>query len=380
MYSEAQLLPWLNALQEALPGLTTVDAHLHVGLHDPAGFQATPEEVLECLRVAAARGVVFPLKEPAGYRVANEQAAALAQMHPDLLSAFGRLDPRDDPLAEADRCLDAGAVGLKLHPRGEDFEIADTRLDDVFELADERRLPLMIHAGAGDPSVVEHVLARARAHPNARLILAHCAVASFAAAVEAMSTHSNVYIDTAWWNPSDVLALIASVPAERVLFASDVPFAGPVLCQVLTGRIALQTGLSAERTKLLMGEQTGRLLEHGEPVPMAAPPGPGEPLAPELERLYVTLCTVVEPMLRGDPPGQGLELARGTCERPGEEHAEVMQSVGRLLDLAAKAEERDPLRPLRTPGFDLVLAAAVVARTPDVVLPAPRGCWRGRGR
>jgi uncharacterized protein len=118
-----------------------------------------------------------------------------------------------------------------------------------------------------------------------------------------------------------------------------------------------------------MGSQLERLLEHGDPAPADTPPGPGAALAPELERLYVTLCTVVEPMLRGGPPGQGLELARETCARPGKEHAAVMRSVGSLLELAASAEERDPLRPLRTPGFDLVLAAAVVARTPDVVLP-----------
>jgi hypothetical protein len=228
---------------------------------------------------------------------------------------------------------------------------------------------MMIHAGAGDSSVVEQTLARARAHSNARLILAHCAVGSFAAAVAGVRSLPNVYIDTAWWNPADVLALIATVPAERILFASDVPFAGPVLCQLLTGRIALQTGLSEDRVRLLMGSQMTQLVEHREPVPDGVPQGPGASLAPELERLYVTLCAVVEPMLRGDPPGQGLELARGTCDDASEPHADVMRSVGRLLELASVAKDRDPLRPLRTPGFDLVLAAAVVARTPDVILP-----------
>jgi uncharacterized protein len=369
MYCESKLLPWLDALHEAVPGLETVDAHLHVGLHDPAGFQATAPEVVEALRLASARGVVFPLKEPAGYRTANREAVELARAHPELLSAICRLDPGDDPLGEAARSLDAGAVGLKLHPRGEDFEIADDRLDGVFALAHERRLPIMIHAGAGDASVVEQSLARARAHPDARLILAHCAVGSFASARAGIEALANVYVDTAWWNPADVLALIATVAAERILFASDVPFAGPVLCQILTGRIALQTGLSARRVKTLMGAQTARLLEHADPLPAGEAPGPGARLAPELERLYVTLCAVVEPMLRGEPPGQGLELARATCEQPSEAHAEVMRSVGRLLELACAAEDRDPLRPLRTPGFDLVLAAAVVARTPDVALP-----------
>jgi predicted TIM-barrel fold metal-dependent hydrolase len=369
MYCEVELMPWLGALRKAVPGLEAVDAHVHVGLHDPAGFQATPAEVVECLRLGSARGVVFPLKEPEGYRTANREVAELALANPDLLSAFCRLDPSDDPVFEAQRCLSAGAVGLKLHPRGDNFEIADDRLDAVFHLAHERRLPMMIHAGAGDPGVIEQALARARSHSNARLILAHCAVGSFAAAVAGVKSLPNVFIDTAWWNPADVLALIATVPAERILFASDVPFAGPVLCQILTGRIALQTGLSESRVRLLMGSQLTRLVEHREPLPAKVAQGPGAPLAPELERLYVTLCAVVEPMLRGEPPGQGLELARGACDDPSEPHADIMRSVGRLLELASVAEDRDPLRPLRTPGFDLVLAAAVVARTPDVVVP-----------
>jgi uncharacterized protein len=43
--------------------------------------------------------------------------------------------------------------------------------------------------------------------------------------------------------------------------------------------------------------------------------------------------------------------------------------VRRLLEDAEGREEPDPLRPLRTPGFDLVLAAAAVARTPRAALP-----------
>jgi hypothetical protein len=34
----------------------------------------------------------------------------------------------------------------------------------------------MIHAGVGDPEVGPDTVARAKAHPNARLNLAHCAV------------------------------------------------------------------------------------------------------------------------------------------------------------------------------------------------------------
>ena len=70
---------------------------------------------------------------------------------------FCRLDPHDDPLAEAERCLDAGARGIKLHPRAEGFGLDHPALQDVFALADERRLPVLCHAGRGIPALGRHV-------------------------------------------------------------------------------------------------------------------------------------------------------------------------------------------------------------------------------
>jgi uncharacterized protein len=84
-----------------------------------------------------------------------------------------------NPIGQVREGLDLGAVGLKLHPRGEGFQVADDRLDDVFALAHEQRLPVTIHAGVGGPSIGPQALERARRHPGARLILAHCAIGSF---------------------------------------------------------------------------------------------------------------------------------------------------------------------------------------------------------
>ena len=66
-----------------------------------------------------------------------------------MLVPFCRLDPEADPLAEAERCLAAGARGIKLHPRAEGFTLDHPALRPVFALADERRLPVLVHAGRG---------------------------------------------------------------------------------------------------------------------------------------------------------------------------------------------------------------------------------------
>ncbi|MCW2958736.1 MAG: hypothetical protein JWP18_1539 [Solirubrobacterales bacterium] len=371
MYSQNDLMPWVDALANDVPDAARFDAHVPVGLHDPAGLLALEDEAIAALEQVGAQALVFPLKEPDGYREANRHMTELARQHPERLRALCRLDPADDPLGELERCLEAGAVGLKLHPRGEGFELADRRLDDVFAMAGERRLPIMVHAGAGDAEVGPQALQRAEEQPGARLILAHCATGAFDQVVPRARVLPNVFFDTSWWNPADVWALLRLVRPGQVLWGSDIPFSAPATTLVMTGRLAVQAGLDGEQIRSIMGGQLQRLADHAEPLVVADAPADVEPLAPELERLYVTLCSAVEPMLRGDPPGQGFELARTAAAAPDGPHAEVIASVGALLDLAEQREDADPLRPLRTPGFDLVLAAAVVARTPAAALPAP---------
>src|SRR3954451_794791 len=128
MYSERELLPWAAAIRGHLGDDDPLfDAHTHMGLDDPAGLLATGEDVVEALESVDSKALVFALKEPSGVAVGNRKALELAARHPDRLKALARPAPASDPLAEAERCLDAGAVGLKLHPRGEGFELSDAR-------------------------------------------------------------------------------------------------------------------------------------------------------------------------------------------------------------------------------------------------------------
>jgi predicted TIM-barrel fold metal-dependent hydrolase len=371
MYAQPNLMPWVNALREDVPDLRLYDAHVHVGLRDPAGLQATEEEALDALEQVDSRALIFPLKEPAGYESANRHLLEVAEAHRGRLRALARVDPADDALGEAERCLAAGAVGIKLHPRGEGFDIADERLDDLFVLADERRLPVMIHAGVGKPEVGPETVERARAHPGARLILAHCAIGAFEQIIHDVDDVPNVFFDTSWWNPADVWALLRMVSPSRILYASDIPFSSPASALVLTGRLAIEAGLSHEQIRGVMGGQLERLVAHADPLELGPVSDEVAPLAPELERLYVTLLTAVEPMLRGEDPGQGLELAQVAAQAPSGLHAEVIECVAALLELNERQEQPDPLRASRTPGFDLVLTAAVAARTPRATSPSP---------
>src|SRR4051812_50211521 len=66
MYSQEQLLPWVEAVRQDIPDVDFSDAHTHLGLHDSAGLQATSDELLDALAQVDSRALVFPLKEPGG--------------------------------------------------------------------------------------------------------------------------------------------------------------------------------------------------------------------------------------------------------------------------------------------------------------------------
>ncbi len=154
--------PWWRIIEEQVPDIALFDAHTHVGQNDPDGFKQRPDELLAGLRAAHAVGCfVFPMHEPDGYAAANDMviAESAAPAADGLLVPFCRVKPGDGALAEARRALAAGARGIKLHPRAEQFTLDHPDVRRLFALANERRLPILIHAGRGIPALGEHTIA-----------------------------------------------------------------------------------------------------------------------------------------------------------------------------------------------------------------------------
>ena len=126
------------------------------------------------------RCFTFPLNDPdrfPAYRVPNDRVLEWAAASDGALVPFCRLDLTAEPIAEAERCLDKGARGIKLHPRAQKFDFGERGLDPVFRLAAERRVPILIHAGRGLPAIAEDLQHLVEHHPDAQLILAHAAIA-----------------------------------------------------------------------------------------------------------------------------------------------------------------------------------------------------------
>ncbi len=362
--------PWLQVIRGQAPGLELFDAHTHLGQNDPDGMHQSPEELLQGLRRADARGCfVFPMHEPDGYPPANDAVLEAAASSEGLLVPFCRVKPGDGALTEAERALARGARGIKLHPRAEQFTLDHADVPQLFALAHERTLPILIHAGRGIPALGAHVIQYARRYPNARVILAHAAVSDLAWIWRACVDLPNVLFDTAWWISQDLMALFSLVPPAQILFASDAPYGLTAVAAASQLRLALQAGLTAEQVALIAAGQSLQIAERG-PLAVSGPAVGERERASHLllDRVagYLQVGVLLE--ARTGDGSELVALAELACDVPEEiDDAPVFAAISRLLSTYAVARAAAPED--RAPRSLLQLAAAV-AMSPDVPIPA----------
>ncbi|MGH2867346.1 MAG: amidohydrolase family protein [Solirubrobacteraceae bacterium] len=367
----ALVAPWFQLLLEQIPGIELFDAHTHLGENDPDGMSQTPEQLLATLTAAHARGAfVFPMHEPDGYPPANDMVIAAAAESGGLLTPFCRVKPGQDALAEAERALTRGAKGIKLHPRAEQFTLDHPDIESLAALADERALPVLIHAGRGIPALGAHAVDLAGRYPNARFILAHAGICDLSWIWRVAADHPNLLFDTAWWMPADLKALFALVPPGQILFASDAPYGSTAISGVFQLRVALQVGLSDHQIRSIASGQALRIAA-GEALEPHGPAVGERELAPHylLDRVSEFVLLGAIATMRGNDGGpEMLALARLACDVPREvDDAPVFAVLRQLLDLFDQATELDPTDRRR---FAFLILAANVARTPDVPVPA----------
>jgi predicted TIM-barrel fold metal-dependent hydrolase len=351
-----------------LPPVALFDAHTHIGVNDPDGFKCTAEELLETLAPTGSRAVVFPMHEPDGYPPANDRVLAAAAASDDRLVAFCRVDPRaGDPAAEIRRCLAAGARGIKLHPRAERFDLDEPAVREIVALADEERLPILLHAGRGIPALGAHVLEFAVRFPRARFILAHCAVSDLAWIWQRIHEYPNVFFDTSWFSATDQLAVYSHIPPGQILFATDIPFGTPPLVVIGSLRCALQAGLTATQLQSVAGEQIARIVAREDTPDLGPAVGDGRIRRdPLLGRVEYFANGAFATAIAGADDAEFIDLARLAClVGDSAPQAPLCESIRELLALALTIPLGESLTE-RFAHIHLLVCAAAIAATPDV--------------
>ncbi len=367
---------WDDELRLELPeGADIFDAHTHLGtdIDGMVGIYEDLERGME--RYGISRAFVFCLDEPdrhPGFRAGNDRTLAFAARSEGRLIPFVRLDLSEDPIGEATRVLDAGARGIKLHPRAQKFLLDDDRLSPIFALAAERRVPILIHGGRGLPPIADDLARLADRYPDAQLIIAHAGIADLAGLADRLGGKAGVYFDTSVWSPLDLLGLYRLVGPEQVVYASDYPYGQQPASLLIALRTARLAQLDEEQVRDVLAGNANRIAAGEPPLQPSAPKGLDtfqQPMTFARIHQYLSMATPLLWTRQQDRIGV-LGLALNACDDRANGHRDELDQIRELLTVAQQmwltvpedGDERDRMAHTRA-TFRLIHLADIVAVT-----------------
>jgi uncharacterized protein len=375
--AQALISGYDEELRRLLPeGAEIFDAHLHLG-HDIDGFSGQYEELERIMDAYdVSRAFMFCMDEPdrePAFRAPNDRTLESAERSNGRLIPFVRLDlTADGPIEEAVRCLDRGARGIKLHPRAQRFTLNDERLAPVFELAAERRVPILIHGGRGLPPIAAHLSRLVERYPEAQLIIAHAGIADMAALAGVFAGRKGVFFDTSVWSPVDLLDFFHQVPPEQILYASDYPYGRQPQSLLISLRTAVTAGLNESQLRDMLAGNANRIAAGEEPLEPTEASGDGEfrqSMALARIHQYLSMATPLLWTRQADTIGV-LGLALNACyERNGypvelDQIKELLSAAQDLWRALPQIEDEGERLATGRSVFALVHLADIIAVTP----------------
>jgi uncharacterized protein len=339
--AETLVAEYDKALRDELPADAEIfDAHVHLGT-DIDGFRGEYGELERLMdRYGISRCFMFCLDEPdrhPAFRAANDRTLAYAQRSGGRMIPFVRLDLAEQPVEEATRCLDLGARGIKLHPRAQRFLLNDERLDPIFDLAAQRRVPILIHGGRGLPPIACELAALVERYPEGQLIIAHAGIADLPALAERFAGKAGVFFDTSVWSPIDLLSAFHVFSPEQIVYASDFPYGQQPSSLLISLRTAKVSGFDERELREMLAGNANRIANGEPPLAPTGPKGSGtfsQPMAFARIHQYLSMATPLLWTRQPDTVGV-IGLALNACY----DHDGHRDEVERIRDLLAAARD-----------------------------------------
>jgi uncharacterized protein len=250
-------------------GVVAIDVHVHTELtrdgHDPMppelreaarryfrSDQALPtvDDVAAYYRERNIAAVVFTVdwESRSGIPpIPNEEIAAAAREHADILIPFASVDPaRPDALERVQRLIaDYDVKGFKFHPNLQAFFPNEDRVYPLYEAIAAAGLPALFHSGHSgigtglpgggglrlkysNPMCLDDVAAD---FPDLEIVIAHPSFPWQDEAISICLHKSNVWIDLSGWSPKyfppQLVQYANTQLRTKVLFGSDFPLITP---------------------------------------------------------------------------------------------------------------------------------------------------------
>jgi len=206
-----------------------IDIHSHIG-RPPFSIPATTADSI--VDVMARTGVVTTVitamlpVSPRETDRANESVLEAVRAYPGRLLGYLRVCPASEPVAlrEAERQLDAGFTGLKLHNvNGTPY--THPAYMPFLAAANERRMPVLFHTWGQDEEFNQIRKLTAR-HPALSLLLAHSGSSQEKEYTRVARQHPRIYLELALSRSPRGLVdrLVEGAGADKVVWGSDVCF------------------------------------------------------------------------------------------------------------------------------------------------------------
>ncbi len=211
-----------------------IDAHCHMGYYPnfniPAPSAADMVRWMDRIGISACISAHHSSIAP-DFRYGNDEVLQAMADYPRRIYGYATVNPNypeSELIAELERCVAGGMIGVKLHPDLHQTGVDDDRYRAVWEWTNEHRLPLLSHTSTGGQNPVRTFEKLAEMYPGVSILLGHSGFGSEGAehSIEACLRHPNIYCEI---TGSVVVygtleRMVNRLGAERVLFGTDLPF------------------------------------------------------------------------------------------------------------------------------------------------------------
>jgi len=272
-----------------LKNLRVIDFHVHIGLkeHWPAWvhdyqksaqseFYAKYEEMIKPEGFASylqshgiKKAVILPELSPITTGIVpNEYVLEFCQDH-DIFIPFCTINPYlvNNPAQEFIKYLEQGAKGLKLYPSYNHFYPHEKRMYPVYAVAQERKLPVLIHTGSSifkgskikyaDPIHLDEV---ASDFPELALIMAHSGRGLWYEKAFFLSRlHPNLYLEISGLPPKNLLDYFPDMERniDKFIYGSDWPGIKTINSNI---KAIKELPLAEESLRKILHDNAARLL------------------------------------------------------------------------------------------------------------------------
>ena len=246
------------------PEFGVIDLHGHVGRYAYPIPDLTPEGLLAVLDRTHVEHIACSHMQCMGRDMdwGNREVLACMRACPGRILGYASLFPASatEVREETARRLADGFVGLKLHDHN-GFPYDDPAFLPAYEMADERRLPVLFHTWGQDRQFAA-ILRVAERFAEMSILLAHGGSQNPDAYIATALAAPNVYIDTCVSGSRRGLVeqLVDGAGADRVVFGSDCYFYS--LTQQL-GKI-MGSRLDDATKRRILRDNAARILERAQ--------------------------------------------------------------------------------------------------------------------